>query len=265
MSIWNYDTIPEQINAELCKMQKCIFCNINLKQATVNRRQNEPNVLEGERLEIRHCPQCGWWSGAYQIKGRADIIESSVTTKGAYGILRQLDLKDVTLPINEVRDFLTVKYNSIKTIHPRLMEEVVGSVFKDLGYKTHVTNYSGDNGVDVILYDSNSRLIGVQVKRFKNSIKANQIRELTGALLLGGFTKGVFVTTSDFQKGAVRTAEASQRKGIPIELMDYQRFFDALKLTQLTVNREDISWDSYNLDKFKIIDHYTHMETYYLK
>ena len=92
---------------------------------------------------------------------------------------RNLNLSDLTLPIQEVRDFLTANFESRFTVHPRLFEETVASVFRDLGYEVIVTGYSTDDGIDVIL-ERGGETIGVQVKRWKNSIKVGQIRELVG-------------------------------------------------------------------------------------
>lgn len=76
--------------------------------------------------------------------------------------------------------------------------------------------------------------IGVQVKRYRNRIKVEQIRALAGALVLRGLTKGVFVTTSDFQRGVDTTTRRYAARGIGIELLNSERFYDALRLGQLT-------------------------------
>jgi restriction system protein len=119
-----------------------------------------------------------------------------------------------------------------------MFEEIVASVFRDLGYDARVTAYSGDDGVDVVLDGPSGVLIGVQVKRYRDSIKVEQIRALTGALVLGGLTRGVFVTTSTFQKGAADTAERMATRGYQIELMNADRFYDALKIAQRSRYRE---------------------------
>jgi hypothetical protein len=82
-----------------------------------------------------------------------------------------------------------------------------------------------------------NRTIGVQVKRYRRErkIEAEQIRSFAGALVLGGHTKGVFVTTSSFRKGARKTAERFAERGYPVELMDAQRFFEALCIAQTNV------------------------------
>lgn len=75
--------------------------------------------------------------------------------------------------------------------------------------------------------------IGVQVKRHRNSISVEQIRSLAGAMVVNDVTKGVFVTTSRFERGSARTVDLLRVRGYPIELIDAPRFFDMLNLTQI--------------------------------
>jgi hypothetical protein len=85
--------------------------------------------------------------------------------------------------------------------------------------------------------------VGVQVKRTKNKIKLGQIHQFYGALVENGLTRGLFVATSDFQPGAVRSARAfTQLHGRPIELIDAEKFYDALKIAQR--KRYETIWDT---------------------
>jgi restriction system protein len=154
------------------------------------------------------------------------------------GSLRRLDLSNSELPLEQVRDYLTARFEARFEVHPRVFEDVVASVFRDQGYEARVTAYSNDGGIDVILEYGKESTIGVQVKRYKEKITVAQIRELTGALVIGGHAKGIFVTTSEFQSGAFSTAAASAYRGFPIELVDAPRFFEELKIAQLSGTRE---------------------------
>lgn len=136
------------------------------------------------------------------------------------------------MPIGDVRDYLAARYDARFQIHPKKFEDVVASVFRDLGYRSRVTAYSGDDGIDVILDDPQGELIGVQVKRYKDNIKVEQIRSLAGALKLNDLTKGIFVTTSSFQAGAERTTRKFRERGLPIQLIDAPRFLEALHIAQ---------------------------------
>jgi restriction system protein len=193
------------------------------------------------------CLQCGWWN-VHRIHQNesprsAGIVESH---SGAIGCLTELNLNDVTIPLNQVRQYLLAKEESMYNVSPKLFEEVVCSIFKDMGWNARVTAYSGDNGIDVILDNSSGDTIGIQVKRYqkKHKIEAEQIRSLAGALLVGGHTKGIFVTTSSFRSGAKETAQKSTSIGYPIELIDSKRFLNALGIAQVNsfkLNNEQIT------------------------
>ncbi len=150
-----------------------------------------------------------------------------------------MDLSDISVPVLVVRDYIISKYEARFRIHPKLFEDTVASVFKDHGFSVIVTGHSHDGGIDVILTGKDNQEIGVQVKRYKNAIQVEQIRSLAGALVLRNVTDGVFVTTSRFSSVAVKTSEEYQTARIPIriELLDGNRFYDALKLAQRTVER----------------------------
>ena len=103
-----------------------------------------------------------------------------------------------------------------------------------------MTAYSHDGGIDVILADGETR-IGVQIKRWRNRIEAEQIRSQMGAMVQAGLTRGMFVTTS-FRSGAFKTADRYTSLGTPITLVDAPRFFDALGFSQTRVDRSTGAW-----------------------
>lgn len=87
-------------------------------------------------------------------------------------------------------------------IHPRKLEQVVESIFTNMGYKVELTVYAKDHGVDLFLIrDPNGDPVAVQVKRFgpNNKIGVSAIREFLGAMLLNRAPSGIFVTTSTLQ------------------------------------------------------------------
>jgi restriction system protein len=117
-------------------------------------------------------------------------------------------------------------------LHPQRLEDVVGSIFGDFGYRSRVTAYHADGGIDAYL-DGNNGLVGVQVKRTKNPIEIEQVNSLTGALLVNDCTSGVFVTTSRFPRGAKNVASKARARGLPIKLYDGSRLLQALEVAQL--------------------------------
>lgn len=177
------------------------------------------------------CPICGWWT---VIKDICFATEDNLWSQfyGITGALVHLDANDISNPISETIKYLAAKYDQRFSIHPRIMEEVVASVFRGVGYEAEVTSFSRDGGIDVILRKDDKNRIGVQVKRTKRSIEVEQIRSLLGAMMLKGITQGIFVTTSKFQCGSKNLVLQAEKRGYYIDLIDSDRFLNTLKLSQ---------------------------------
>jgi restriction system protein len=236
VSIWEYRNTKSAITRDVVTATRCVFCQeplTTLESKSIDTSDNDRGITSGQDRCVRACPTCGWWTVHEDFMVmNGHVGAGGGGLNGAAAVLRELTVPDIHAPIELVRSYLTAKYDSRNRVHPRIFEEVVGSVFRDLGYKSRVTNYSGDDGIDVILDGPSDQLIGVQVKRYRNSISVEQIRSLAGALMLGGMTRGIFVTTSTFQSGVQRTADRLGERGCAIELMDASRFYDTLKLAQ---------------------------------
>jgi restriction system protein len=256
MSIWDYrDQDPTLFH--LLTMSKCAYCDETLIELFSEKTYQEDESIWGwsteEETLATVCPICGWW----KVKRRKFEFAKKIVTHGhdkifgAVTCLKQLDMTDISLPLQEVRSYLAAKYDSRFELHPRLFEQTVGSIFEALGYKTLVTGYSNDGGIDVILNDGSTQ-IGVQVKRYQDSISVEQIRALAGALLLQGMTKGIFVTTSSFQRGAAAVSQKYLQRGYKIELLDAEGFLAALKIAQRNLYQsfDDFS-NAHNLEQLQ--------------
>lgn len=181
------------------------------------------------------CPVCGWWT-ASSLRGAAPFETYDggfAELRQVSGVLRNMDLADLSTPLHELRSYLVARYADRFDVHPRKYEEIVGGVFTDFGYRVRVTSYSGDEGIDVFVLDGkDDKTVGVQVKRYRHNISAEQIRSFVGALALQGLTTGVYVTTSGYEKGAHRTAAVAEyRLGIGVTLVDAKRFYEALRIS----------------------------------
>lgn len=75
----------------------------------------------------------------------------------ATAVLQELALSNIDTPLDQVRKYLIRHFDARHTLHPRLFEETVASVFRDFGYDTTVTAYSNDGGIDVVLLDENNQ------------------------------------------------------------------------------------------------------------
>lgn len=233
MAVWQYPDVSRDSDIFWpAGINSCIFCGLSL----IDTKRKSPEWINVDLNGVFVCPCCGWWK-AQQIQWKVEPHQHTRIVYGAVASLCELDLSDKSTPINDIRTYLVAKYESRKTVNPKLFEDTVASVFSSLGYKTQVTGYSRDGGIDIIMYKDNE-IVGVQVKRYKNKIKVEQIRSLAGALVLAGITKGIFVTTSDFQSGAAKTVAKFDEKGYSIDLYNAADFYDALKLAQC--NREAV-------------------------
>jgi restriction system protein len=227
--IWQFAGTLESLNEQIISREDCIFC---LSPMDVILRTVSGI---GPNQRIRTCPCCGWWN--HWMQTQSVIVDAFGRPRdwslyGAAAQLRVFDPADLTQPIDEVRTYLLAKYESRFSLHPRLLEQTVGSVFASIGFDVVVTSYSADGGIDVIVTDADGMTTGVQVKRTSRPIEVEQLHALTGALVQRGLTKGVFVTTSKFRSGVPKAAVALATRGYCIELLDAPRFFAALKLTQ---------------------------------
>ena len=117
----------------------------------------------------------------------------------------------------EVKNDLLEK---LKAIDPYYFEKVILKLLKKMGYGEFVeTSKSGDGGIDGIINEDKLGLdkIYIQAKRFTESkVREKDIRNFIGAMS-GDTNKGVFVTTSLFDKGAVEKAKNAHHKIILID------------------------------------------------
>ncbi len=108
----------------------------------------------------------------------------------------------------------------LKTIDPYYFEKVVLILLKKMGYGDFTeTAKSGDGGIDGIINEDKLGLdkIYIQAKRFtENKVREKDIRNFIGAMS-GDTNKGVFVTTSLFDKSAEEKAKNAHHKIILID------------------------------------------------
>ena len=150
-SIWTY--CPQECGLEgmikELKSKTCLYC----RQPLVGLRapMRDPGSMRAKRYRVRVCQCCGWWSVFKKDTGEHYAQEWGTFSYGAAGTLLELDLSDIELPTSAVRAYLAAKWGSRFNIAPKLFEDTVGSVFRDLGYNVRITAYRNDGGIDVIL------------------------------------------------------------------------------------------------------------------
>lgn len=108
----------------------------------------------------------------------------------------------------------------LKNIDPYYFEKVILILLKKMGYGDFVeTSKSVDGGIDGIINEDNLGLekIYIQAKRYnENKVREKEIRNFIGAMS-GDTSKGVFVTTSNFDDSAVKKAHEAHHTIILID------------------------------------------------
>jgi restriction system protein len=102
--------------------------------------------------------------------------------------------------------------DTILTKTPREFEKLVVQLLQKMGYGGEVkdsglvTQYVNDKGIDGIIKEDilGFGRINIQAKRYSldNNVPREDIQKFVGALAVAQSDKGVFITTSDFTKGA---------------------------------------------------------------
>ena len=113
---------------------------------------------------------------------------------------------------------------NIKQCSPNFFESLVLDLLVSMGYggsrkeAGQAVGKSGDEGIDGIIKEDRLGLdaIYIQAKRWENVVSRPEIQKFAGALLGQNAKKGVFITTSDFSKGAIDYANKIDSKIILI-------------------------------------------------
>jgi len=220
--IWSHKyVVKSESYLQSLPADKCAYCSLSL----VRWDGKKPDVIGSSNAWshpiVMVCNSCGWWYVTFFVS-ESIWPNDTIFKYATAGQLKPLDVNDISVPLSELRKYLLAKRDARFQINPKRFEDIVGGIFR-------VTSYSGDKGIDVAALDGSSNtFIGIQVKRYKNKIEAEQIRSFVGALMLGGYSKGVFVTTSAFRTGAIETVGQSAALGLPIELWDGDNFIEKL-------------------------------------
>lgn len=113
----------------------------------------------------------------------------------------------------------------IMSSSPRFFETLVVDLLVNMGYggtrrdAGEAVGGSGDEGIDGIIKEDRLGLevVYLQAKRWKDTVQRPEIQKFVGALRGQNARKGVFITTSDYSKGARQFAEGLQDKVVLID------------------------------------------------
>ena len=251
MFIWNYPDTSSYPHA-FAELLECPFCTVSLQRLFWDQRKSTSHNQDYDDLLGFFCPYCGWWK-VMRETGIWGPPNSRHMPKFAYqkfcqgGALKNLYPGDLTLSLEKLQSVLWTYFTG-GFARALSDEEIIASVFASQGYEVLVTSNSKGGGMIAILSKGVDK-IGIQVKDSENAFMVEQILTLTGALMQGGKTNGVYVKTSNSQTGRDSTTESISIKGDPIELVDAKRLYDALGLAQIPpFNSQENFLDMHTLD-----------------
>ncbi len=153
-----------------------------------------------EKIDVREITRKK--KGDNDIKESPNEITEDLTPEEALYISFQGITKSV---YREIIDTILSK-------NPREFEKLVVLLLQKMGYGGEiensgtVTQYSNDKGIDGIIKEDilGFGRINIQAKRYNidNNVPREDIQKFVGALAVAQSDKGVFITTSNFTKGA---------------------------------------------------------------
>lgn len=115
----------------------------------------------------------------------------------------------------------------LKEIDWKVFEDLCANFFKAKGRKADVTNLGADEGIDIILYQSNhpEKILGVvQCKAWKKKlVSVKDIRELLGIMTDKGCPLGVFITIAGYTNDALKFASDKN-----IRLLDGKKLLEQI-------------------------------------
>jgi restriction system protein len=190
-----------------------------------------------------------------EIEGKSNFLEFYAEEKEK-GILNNSEIKNST-----PQDLIDTGFSEIETqiknelleklknIDPYYFEKVILILLKKMGYGDFFeTSKSGDGGIDGIINEDKLGLdkIYIQAKRYgENKVREKEIRNFIGAMS-GDTSKGVFVTTSVFDIGAIKKAHDAHHKIILIDgikLVDLMHQFNVGVQIKVTYEVKELDED----------------------
>ncbi|WP_296753089.1 restriction endonuclease [Thiobacillus sp.] len=146
----------------------------------------------------------------------------------------------------QLREALALEVlDQIKSVSPARFEELVVDLLLKMGYggtqedAGRVVGKSGDGGIDGIINEDRLGLdvIYIQAKRWEADVGRPEIQKFVGALAGNKASKGVFITSSGFSKGA---AEYASQVNHRVVLIDGPMLAELMMDHDLGVSTKDV-------------------------
>jgi restriction endonuclease Mrr len=176
--------------------------------------------------------------------------------RGLFALKKQTEsVKSPLIAIQNQNELVKVRLmDKIRKMDPFQFEYLTAELLSNIGYENvEVTKRSGDKGIDVIANLTVGGLTNVktviQAKRYKkgNNIAGKYITQLRGSAEVD--QRGLIITTSDFTKGAIDEARASNK--MPVALVNGNKLIDLLFKYKVGVKEDLVSVFSIHSELFE--------------
>jgi hypothetical protein len=193
--------------------------------AGVDRSDEDLWKLKGYR-----CPFCGF---AYETEEVWSLERGIERHTGVIAVLSEFNLNDSRVGLTELGSHLRRKFSDIYSLTPRKFEELVGQVYRELGYSVRLTAETRDGGFDLLLLErSSSDQIIVECKRYSRErrVTVGLVRQVLGVQLALGTKRAKIVATTEFTEPALKLAQQVNlgSSGFELELIDVDAITCAL-------------------------------------
>nr|WP_315419671.1 restriction endonuclease [uncultured Pedobacter sp.] len=111
----------------------------------------------------------------------------------------------------------------LRKVNPYVFEELVLTALEQKNHIIHRNkSYSGDGGIDGIVFNANKRLL-IQVKRYQGNIKSSHLSDFNNLIQQNGAHGGYFIHT-----GKTSAKSYQNFKGTQIEIISGQKLIDLI-------------------------------------
>ncbi|MFZ1415873.1 MAG: restriction endonuclease [Defluviicoccus sp.] len=217
--------------ADVYQTKRCPYCGKLVRQKKLSNDFRALNKSDNNTLY--QCLTCTWW-GLHWYKSTIEDGTPFEDNYALWGKIKEFDVSDMSMPIDALRHYLTLKPDLLYNVNPHAFEKLIASCFSDyFDCEARHVGGPGDGGIDVILLDKDNPTL-IQVKRRQSAEHVEEvktIRELLGVLLLENAYRGMVVTTANrFSKAAKNALSRPQLIdfGYKIELYDYDSVLSVL-------------------------------------
>lgn len=135
---------------------------------------------------------------------------------------RSNSIKDAVESGNSIIKNADIHY--VDSLDGVAFEQLLGNIYKQMGYEVQFTKASGDQGADLLLSKAGEKRI-VQAKRYKDPVSNSAVQEAVAAKAYYQYPQASVVTSSFFTSGAKELAAANG-----VDLVDRNKLIEWLQV-----------------------------------